>query len=1088
MRKAALPNKPYLKSGIVTRVRNTNTILLLIVLVSITIMAFMMVRSITGDASRNLAHFYSIEAVEKFDSFISRNLVIAHKVSRSKAVTDWFADEQNQVKKNSAYNEVTDSAAILRSALLYIGIQESLNEYAVKDGTRFEDFHPLGWLDPSIARNEWYYNCIRSPNEYTLNIDVDKVTHTRLLWINHKVMDGGNATGVFCAGLPFENVIQALFARYDTKNVKGYVIDRYGVVQMDSTLSVISTENHIKIPEADSDPALASAIESYIKNINGYFESDETLQIVKLSKGPYQYVSIDPIAGSDWSVVTFFSNKSLFSIWRLLPLLIFMLSAFVLYSLMENISINRIVIAPLNLLTRSISRMGGEQGSIFGHDRGDELGELARTIQEMRVKIHEADERVKLMLDATPLTCNLWDKDFNIIECNEVTVNLFKLKDKREFLDRFSELAPKRQPNEELSSVLIIENLKKAVKEGRYVFEWMAQMPDGTPIPAEITMVRINYGGSYVVAGYLRDLREHKMMMKEINKRDKLLNTVNRAASILLQSGIDDFKTALLRSMGMMGEAVGIDRVYIWKNHIFDGEKCCTQLYEWSHGAESQQGTQYTVNIPYSRMGDWEKTLSSGNCINSLVRSMSEEEQAKLVPQGIISILVVPVFLQERFWGFVGFDDCHRERIFTENEESILRSGSLLIANALLRNDMMQNIRAGAKELEWALEKAQSASRAKSDFLSNMSHEMRTPMNAIIGMTLIGKSAPDIEKKDYAFDKIENASTHLLGVINDVLDMSKIEAGKFELSLVDFNIEKVIQKVVNVINFRVEEKHQLLTVNLDPKIPGNLNGDDQRLAQVVTNLLTNAVKFTSERGSIHLIARLIKEKKGLCTVQIEVKDTGIGISAEQQSRLFSSFEQAESSTSRKFGGTGLGLAISKHIVELMGGKIWFESKPGIGSTFAFTVQLERGKEIKAEVVSEADKAEPGLRSFRGRRLLMAEDVDINREIVQALLEPTEIDIDCAVNGVEAVRMFGENPDKYDLIFMDLQMPDMDGYEATRKIRVMEEGQPKKVPIIAMTANVFKEDIEKCLQVGMNAHIGKPLDFNEVMEKLSFYLK
>jgi signal transduction histidine kinase len=634
-----------------------------------------------------------------------------------------------------------------------------------------------------------------------------------------------------------------------------------------------------------------------------------------------------------------------------------------------------------------------------------------------------------------------------------------------------------------------MENLKKAFEEGKYIFEWMAQMPDGTPIPSEITLVRTSYGDNYVIACYLRDLREQKMMMKELDNRDKLLNTVNRAAAILLQSGTDEFENALLRSMGMIGEAVRVDRVYIWKNNIHDGENCCTQLFEWSHGAESQQGTQYTINIPYSRIVNWEKTLSSGNCINSLVRNLSADEQVLLVPQGIISILVVPVFLQERFWGFVGFDDCRRERTFTENEESILRSGSLLIANAILRNDLMQNIRAGAVELEWALERAQSASRAKSDFLSNMSHEMRTPMNAIIGMTLIGKAAPDIEKKDYAFEKIEGASTHLLGVINEVLDMSKIEAGKFELSFVEFNIEKMLQKVLNVINFRVDEKHQTLTVNLDPRIPANLIGDDQRLAQVITNLLTNAVKFTPENGLIYLNALLENEENDLCTIQMEVKDTGIGISAEQQSRLFSSFEQAESSTSRKFGGTGLGLAISKHIVELMDGKIWLESELGKGSTFAFTVQLKRGKEEEAESIHNAIKvAAEGPPSFRGRRLLMAEDVDINQEIVQSLLEPTEIAIDCAMNGVEAVRMFSENPESYDLILMDLQMPEMDGYEATRQIRALEEGRPKKVPIIAMTANVFKEDIDKCLQVGMNAHIGKPIDFNEVIEKLQFYLK
>jgi CheY-like chemotaxis protein len=173
----------------------------------------------------------------------------------------------------------------------------------------------------------------------------------------------------------------------------------------------------------------------------------------------------------------------------------------------------------------------------------------------------------------------------------------------------------------------------------------------------------------------------------------------------------------------------------------------------------------------------------------------------------------------------------------------------------------------------------------------------------------------------------------------------------------------------------------------------------------------------------------------------------------------------------------------------MAGKIWLESEPGLGSTFGFTVQLKRGKEKEAESIHDAIKAAAeGPPSFRGRRLLMAEDVDINQEIMKSLLESTEITIDCAMNGVEAVRMFSENPESYDLILMDLQMPEMDGYEATRKIRAMEEGRPKKVPIIAMTANVFKEDIEKCLQVGMNAHLGKPIDFNEVIEKLQFYLK
>ena len=399
------------------------------------------------------------------------------------------------------------------------------------------------------------------------------------------------------------------------------------------------------------------------------------------------------------------------------------------------------------------------------------------------------------------------------------------------------------------------------------------------------------------------------------------------------------------------------------------------------------------------------------------------------------------------------------------------------------------------------IEATKAESRYKSEFLSNMSHEIRTPMNAIIGMVNIGKSTEEIERKNYCFMKIDDASKHLLGVINDVLDMSKIESGKFELSPAIFDFDKTLSQVMDILKYRADEKKQELTMHIDKTIPRILVGDDLRLAQVITNLIGNSVKFTPEHGSISLDTQLVGEENGVCTIQVEVTDTGIGMSSEQQARLFQSFTQVGYDTSRKFGGTGLGLSISKKIIEMMGGNIYVNSEPGKGSSFIFTVQMCRseseeqeysGQVTDSEYPGQADQwtGETGTDNtsiFDGYCILLAEDVEINREIVATLLEPTHLMIDCAENGAEAVSMFKASPEKYKMIYMDVQMPEMDGYEATRAIRALDVPQAKTIPIIAMTANVFREDIEKCLESGMNNQIGKPLNFDEVHAQLKQYL-
>jgi len=583
----------------------------------------------------------------------------------------------------------------------------------------------------------------------------------------------------------------------------------------------------------------------------------------------------------------------------------------------------------------------------------------------------------------------------------------------------------------------------------------------------------------------------------EIYKQHKLVSLVNSVAVLLLESDAWEYKATISKGMEMIARHIKVDRISIWQNRRKEDGKLYYKLVcGWAN--KGLPDLDADTDFAYQDvMPNWEALFNNGGYVNEIIENLTEPERSSLSVFKIQSILVFPIFLKEQFWGYISFDDYKIKRTFPDTELSILRSWGLLAVGSIQRGEIAFNMRHTLTELvklqvklETALEAAEAANRAKSTFLANMSHEMRTPMNAIIGMVMIGKPATDIQRKDYCLTKIEDASRHLLGVINDVLDMSKIEAGKFDLSPVEFNFEKLVRGVVDVVNFRVNEKKQKLNVHIDDAVPQTLIADDQRIAQVLTNLLGNAVKFTPEAGIIQLNARFLGEEDGLCTIEISVSDTGIGISDEQQKRLFSSFQQAEASTTRRFGGTGLGLAISKSIVEMMGGKIWLKSELGKGSVFTFTIKAKKGEsnEINNRDSAEGEKKEKNIEGiFAGRRILLAEDVEINREIVLALFEPTKLEIDCAVNGKDAVKKLSENPDGYELIFMDIQMPEMDGYEATRRIRAMDLPNAKKIPIIAMSANVFREDVEKCLQAGMNGHVGKPLNFDEVLEKLNKYL-
>jgi signal transduction histidine kinase len=558
-----------------------------------------------------------------------------------------------------------------------------------------------------------------------------------------------------------------------------------------------------------------------------------------------------------------------------------------------------------------------------------------------------------------------------------------------------------------------------------------------------------------------------------------------------------DTSALINEALRITGEFLGITRIVIRIVEENSGLNRAAYIWTSSDDVVTSPTKEEFNDIIHS----FPREKLPGDSIPSIYcNDVSQDSRyAPMALVGTKAFIMAPLYLDGKFWAVMTLEEESRTRRWTENDRQFVNTVSSIIAGEAIRA-------LRERERNAALVEAEKASQAKSDFLANMSHEMRTPMNAIIGMAAIGRASPEVERKEYSLERITEAGGHLLGVINDVLDMSKIEANKFELDPTDFNFEQMVRKTVDVISFKVEEKRQHFSLRFGGDIPNRLYGDEQRLSQVITNLLSNAVKFTPDHGTVSLEAELEEPAAGDSEapvppeagegeeyrIKIRVADTGIGISAEQQARLFSSFTQADSSTSRKFGGTGLGLAISKRIVEMMGGRIWVESEPGKGSAFSFAVPLKQGTAPAEEAAArtgsggQAEGGPPEADDFRGFRILLAEDVEINQEIVLALLEPTGVSIECAENGNMAVRIFNASPDAFDIIFMDIQMPEMDGYEAARAIRASPAPKAAAVPIIAMTANVFKEDVEKCLEAGMNGHLGKPLNFDEVLKLLRIY--
>jgi len=419
-----------------------------------------------------------------------------------------------------------------------------------------------------------------------------------------------------------------------------------------------------------------------------------------------------------------------------------------------------------------------------------------------------------------------------------------------------------------------------------------------------------------------------------------------------------------------------------------------------------------------------------------------------------------------------------RVKVYSKDEIGVLATSFNQMTDTLENN--IRELKDTEENLKKEKGRAEASQKAKQLFLANMSHEIRTPMNAILGFSrLLEESLKEKEQLEYIHTIIKSGDD-LLVILNDILDFSRMEAGKIIFESLPFNLKEVIQSNIRIMGPKFKEKNLGATSNIDEKIPEIILGDSVRLNQVLLNLISNAVKFT-EKGEVTIFVICIEKNKDSIDLEFVVKDTGIGISPEKQEKIFESFEQASADTTRRFGGTGLGLSIVKQLVELQGGEIYVNSKPGLGSEFHFRLNflLVKGKAINTIVKN----SETLVKNGKSVHILVVEDNPLNQLLVVKVLKKQGFETDVAENGVVALDKYQKN--NYDIILMDLQMPEMDGYEATRTIRKLQNGK-KDIPIIAMTAHTIKGEYERCMEIGMNDFISKPFETKELYEKIGKY--